>query len=132
MPKSPERYSLEEATKEASRMQEKIKSGKAKTYGEAEKLIEKQRGKPVFIAGLDDRQRGDMLRLFLERHDQKKFAKETLESEPREYSGKNPFEVMKSGEGLPEKGIMFSLQFSKGYEGVGHVVVYDQLESSRP
>ncbi|HEY4497990.1 MAG TPA: hypothetical protein VJC20_04555 [Candidatus Paceibacterota bacterium] len=109
-------------------MQEKIKSGEAKTYDEAEKLIEEQRGKPDFFAGLDDKQRGDMLRFFLEKHDQGKFAKETPEGEPREYSGKNPFEVMKSGEKLPEKGIMFSLQFSKGYEGVGHVVVYDKLE----
>ena len=42
MPKSPERYSLEKATEEASQMQEKIKSGEAKTYDEAEKLIEEQ------------------------------------------------------------------------------------------
>ena len=118
MPKSPERYSPEEAIKEASKMQEKIKSGEAKTYDEAEKLVEEQRKKPDFFDGLDDRQRGDMLRFFLEKHDQEKFAKETPESEPRQYSGKNPFEIMKSGEKLPEKGIMFSLQFSKGYEGV--------------
>lgn len=36
---------------------------------------------------------------------------------------------MKSKEELPAKGIIFSLQFKKGYEGVGHVVAYEKLES---
>ena len=124
----PERYSLEKAQKEASQMQEKIKSGEATTYNEAEKLIEQQREKPDFFADLDDKQRGDMLRFFLEKHDQEKFAKEVPEREPVQYPGKNPFEVMKAKEALPEKGIMFSLQFKGGYEGVGHVVAYEKLE----
>ena len=124
----PERYSLEKAQEEASQMQEKIKSGEATTYSEAEKLIEQQREKPDFFAGLDDKQKGDMLRFFLERHDQEKFAKEVPEREPVQYPGKNPFEVMKSKEALPAKGIMFSLQFKKGYEAVGHVVAYEKLE----
>ena len=42
MSKSPERYSPEEAIKEASQMQEKIKSGEVKTYDEAEKLVERE------------------------------------------------------------------------------------------
>lgn len=124
----PERYSLEKAQQEAAQMKEKIKSGEAKTYEEAKKLIDAQRGKPDFFAGLDERQQGDVLRFFLERHDQEKFAKEVPEGEPVQYPGKNPFEVMKSKEALPAKGIMFSLQFKKGYEGVGHVVAYEKLE----
>lgn len=40
MPESIERYSEEEALKEASELQEKIKSGEASTYHEAEKIIE--------------------------------------------------------------------------------------------
>lgn len=47
MPKSPERYLPEEAMKEASQMQEKIKSGEAKTYGEAEKLVEPEQALSV-------------------------------------------------------------------------------------
>ncbi|MEW6610347.1 MAG: hypothetical protein AB1352_01800 [Patescibacteria group bacterium] len=128
MPNTPERYSFEKAQEEASQMQEKIKSGEAATYDEAEKLIEEQREKPDFFAGLDDRQRDDLLRFFLEKHDQEKFAKEVPEREPIQYPGKNPFEVMKSKEALPEKGMIFSLQFKGGYEGVGHVVAYEKLE----
>lgn len=75
MSKSSERYSPEEAIKEASQMREKIKSGEAKTYEDAEKLIDEQRKKSDFFAGLDDRQRGDILRFFLEQHDQKNSPK---------------------------------------------------------
>lgn len=47
MPKSPERYSPEKAMEEASQMQEKIKSGEAKTYDEAEKLVEPEQALSV-------------------------------------------------------------------------------------
>lgn len=51
MSKSPEQpYNIEQAEEEASILQEKIKSGKAKTYIEAEKLVEKEKeGKPFFF-----------------------------------------------------------------------------------
>jgi hypothetical protein len=43
MPYTPEQpYSLEQAQEEAARLQEIIKSGKAKTYAEAEELVEKE------------------------------------------------------------------------------------------
>lgn len=126
----PERYSLEKAQQEAAQIQEKIKSGEAKTYEEAEKLIDAQREKPDFFAGLDKRQQENVWRFLLEKHDQEKFAKEVPEGEPVQYPGKNPFEVMRAKETLPAKGIMFSLKFKKGYEGVGHVVAYEKLERS--
>jgi hypothetical protein len=50
MPYTPEQpYNLEQAQEEAARLQEIIKSGKAKTYAEAEKLVEKEKERKPFF-----------------------------------------------------------------------------------
>jgi CheY-like chemotaxis protein len=56
MPQSPEQpYNLEQAQEEAAKLQEKIKSGEAKTYAEAEELVEKEKEpRPVRVVVDDD------------------------------------------------------------------------------
>lgn len=50
-----DRYSPEEAQQEASQMKDKIESGEAKNYEEAEQLIEKT------VEGLDEKQKRNVL-----------------------------------------------------------------------
>jgi len=56
MPHKPDQpYNLEQAQEEAAKLQEKIKSGEAKTYTEAEELVEKEKEpRPVRVVIADD------------------------------------------------------------------------------
>jgi hypothetical protein len=50
MPQSPDQpYNLEQAQEEAAKLQEKIKSGEAKTYAAAEELVEKEKERKPFF-----------------------------------------------------------------------------------
>ncbi len=124
-----ERYTPDRAMEEASQMKEKINSGEATTYEEAERLIEQQKGKGDLLSGLDRKQLNTVMQHFCEEHDQNKFAREVVERETQ-YPGRDPFEVMESEGKLPDEGIIFKFRFVKGYEGVGYVFSFDKLDKA--
>ena len=60
----------------------------------------------------------------------KELHKKDVEQKEFVYPGSDPFEVLKSKEKFPSEGMIFNLKFSEGYEAVGMVVLYDQLEKA--
>lgn len=80
-------------------------------------------------------QHGQALRFFLEKHDQGKFRREV--DSKAEIPGQDPFDIILSGEELPQKGILVSAKAAKGFEAVVDIYAYDNirgvdLNDSRP
>ena len=77
---------------------------------------------------LTPEQRGELLRMLLEGHDQKQFARKTDAS--AKVPGKDAIETVLNGEKLPEQGILVHAEVKKGYEGVVSIYCYDKIEKT--
>src|SRR5260221_766683 len=77
---------------------------------------------------LTTEQRGELLRMLLEGHDQKQFARKTDAS--AKVPGKDAIETVLNGEKLPEQGILVHAEVKKGYEGVVSIYCYDKIEKT--
>ena len=74
-------------------------------------------------------ERQTMMQFFREKIN-KNLHEKQVEQKEFLYPGIDPFEALKSKEELPKEGIIFNLKFTEGFEAVGNVIVYDNLESA--